>query len=79
MLKVLSTQNQERDYTTNTVLLTENPNEKVPYNTNCKCNPTNGGSGICGCTMGNELVDKKPKTNISYYTTTTFGHINEDC
>ena len=34
--------------------------EEVPYGTICSCNPTNGGSGICGCTMGNQLV-KNPK------------------
>lgn len=31
--------------------------EKVPYHTICSCNPANGGSGICGCIMGNKLVD----------------------
>jgi len=30
---------------------------KVPYHTICSCNPANGGSGICGCTMSNRLVD----------------------
>lgn len=30
---------------------------KVPYHTICSCNPINGGSGICGCTMANTLVD----------------------
>lgn len=45
-------------------------NEKlVPYNTICGCNPTNGGSGICGCIMGNKLVPRNSKSNI--YTTTT--------
>ena len=45
-------------------------NEKlVPYNTICGCNPANGGSGICGCIMGNKLVPKVSKTNI--YTTTS--------
>lgn len=38
--------------------------EKVPYYTNCSCNPQNGGSGICGCVMANQLVDRVPKTNI---------------
>lgn len=23
----------------------------------CSCNPKNGGSGICGCTIGNKLVE----------------------
>ena len=45
-------------------------NEKlVPYNTICGCNPANGGSGICGCIMGNKLVPRNSKSNI--YTTTT--------
>lgn len=30
--------------------------EKVPYHTVCACNPANGGSGICGCTMANTMV-----------------------
>jgi len=30
---------------------------KVPYSEICGCNPKNGGSGICGCVMGNKLVD----------------------
>lgn len=34
--------------------------EEVPYGTICSCNPLNGGSGICGCVMGNKLV-KNPK------------------
>ena len=28
----------------------------VPYGTLCSCNPNNGGSGICGCIMGNKMV-----------------------
>jgi hypothetical protein len=30
----------------------------VPYNTICPCNPANGGSGVCGCTMANQMVKK---------------------
>jgi hypothetical protein len=30
----------------------------VPYYTLCSCNPVNGGSGICGCTMGNQMVSR---------------------
>lgn len=30
---------------------------KVPYFTICSCNPANGGSGICGCVIGNKMVD----------------------
>ena len=31
--------------------------DQVPYNELCSCNPKNGGSGICGCTMANQMVD----------------------
>ena len=31
---------------------------QVPYSEICSCNPKNGGSGICGCTMGNQMVNK---------------------
>lgn len=30
---------------------------KVPYHTICSCNPANGGNGICGCTIANNMVD----------------------
>lgn len=43
--------------------------EEVPYGTICPCNPANGGSGICGCTMGNTMV-KNPK---KYLYKTNFG------
>lgn len=43
--------------------------EMVPYGTYCSCNPANGGSGLCGCIMGNQLVPKRK----SYYTTTTIN------
>lgn len=43
--------------------------EMVPHHTICGCNPANGGSGICGCIMGNKLVPRNSKSNI--YTTTT--------
>lgn len=33
-------------------------NDLVPYHTICGCNPANGGSGICGCTMANQMVRK---------------------
>jgi hypothetical protein len=37
------------------------------YSEICPCNPANGGSGICGCVMGNDLVDD----NIGYTITST--------
>ena len=43
---------------------------KVPYYTICSCNPTNGGSGICGCTIANNMVDNPNilKTTTGAYT-----------
>lgn len=32
--------------------------DSVPYCEICSCNPKNGGSGICGCTMANTLVPR---------------------
>lgn len=31
-------------------------NETVPFYEICSCNPKNGGSGICGCTVANNQV-----------------------
>lgn len=31
---------------------------EVPYHEICGCNPKNGGSGVCGCTMANQMVKK---------------------
>jgi len=30
----------------------------VLYNQLCSCNPKNGGSGICGCTMANQEIKR---------------------
>jgi hypothetical protein len=51
--------------------------DKVPYGTICPCNPANGGSGICGCTMGNQMVDNpakygQPKVNFNTTTSDTY-------
>ena len=40
--------------------------DEVLYADLCPCNPKNGGSGICGCTIGNTMVK-----NPNKYTTTT--------
>ena len=42
---------------------------KVPYALICSCNPANGGSGICGCTMSHKMVDRN--TTITTTSTTT--------
>lgn len=44
--------------------------EKVPYHTICSCNPANGGSGVCGCIIGNELVDPGAHGNFRTRTST---------
>jgi len=50
-------------------ILTDEPDE-VPYHSICSCNPKNGGSGICGCIMGNKMV-RNPKKYL-----TTLGTAN---
>lgn len=55
--------------------------DKVPYGTICPCNPANGGSGICGCIMGNQMVDNpakygQPKTNFTTTTGTAYNSIH---
>jgi hypothetical protein len=36
----------------------DSDNTMVPYHEVCSCNPLNGGSGICACTIGNRLVPR---------------------
>ena len=40
---------------------------QVPFYETCYCNPKNGGSGICGCTMSHKMVDR----NTTFTTTST--------
>jgi hypothetical protein len=35
--------------------------DEVLYGSICSCNPKNGGSGICGCIMGNTMVPNPKK------------------
>ena len=49
-----------------------NPN-MIPYSEICSCNPKNGGSGLCGCTLGNTLV---PKCACGPITTTNSNPIS---
>lgn len=43
----------------------------------CSCNPKNGGSGICGCTIGNKLLPEPNQSNTytqtSWISTPTFN------
>lgn len=50
----------------------QQPSDKVPYHTLCSCNPANGGSGICGCTMANTMVDPNHSTQSTISTSHTF-------
>jgi hypothetical protein len=55
--------------------------DEVPYSEICSCNPKNGGSGICGCVMGNRMVQNPKKYNSSkfdYITTTSTTNIELD-
>ena len=47
----------------------------VPYSEICSCNPKNGGSGICGCIIGNTLV---PKCAWATMTTTNTNPISNN-
>lgn len=51
--------------------------KKVPYNTLCSCNPANGGDGICGCTMGNKMVDVSHDGTLKWTTDTTATYVND--
>lgn len=41
--------------------------DEVPYSEICSCNQKNGGSGICGCVMGNRMVQNPKKYNSLNY------------
>ena len=36
--------------------LQNNTSGLVPFSETCSCNPKNGGSGVCGCSIGDRLV-----------------------
>jgi len=52
-----------------------NEPDEVPYGSICPCNPANGGSGICGCVMGNKMVPN-PKKYPGSITTASTDKIN---
>jgi len=59
--------------------LIDEPDE-VPYHSICSCNPKNGGSGMCGCIMGNKMVrnPKKYQTTLGTANTSTITRIDLD-
>lgn len=50
----------------------------VPFCVICSCNPKNGGSGICNCTMGNKMVPSNTSKNILKNNFTTSNYSNYD-
>jgi len=70
-----NTQSWEKNYPSGFSISSE-PDE-VPYGSICFCNPTNGGSGICGCIMANTMVPNPKKYGYvkSNWKTTTDLHI----
>ncbi len=58
-------------------------NDMVPYGEICSCNPKNGGSGICGCVIGNKLVPRSSNKASSAFNQpadySSFDSRNEDC
>jgi hypothetical protein len=72
LLDLYDSEIQPKNFTPNPLIT--NPcytDDKVPYCEICSCNPKNGGSGICGCIMGNKLVDRNG--GKSNWATTTAG------
>ena len=54
----------------------DNVPDEVPYGQICPCNPKNGGSGICGCVMGNNMVPNPKKYGYPQTTSKTTAEIN---
>ena len=56
--------------------------DEVSYGTICSCNPLNGGSGICGCVMGDRMVPNPKKNgtgnNNNYVTTYSWDKPKQD-
>lgn len=59
----------EQDKPSTVVPIISNEPDEVMYAEICGCNPKNGGSGMCGCIMGNKMVPNpkkygQPKSNF---------------
>jgi hypothetical protein len=52
------------EFDSETSNLIDNSSDEIPYHQICACNPINGGSGVCGCTMGTKMVKKYYKEGI---------------
>ena len=47
--------------------------DEVPYRQICSCNQSNGGSGMCGCIMANQMVKNPKKYGSNTITFTNFN------
>lgn len=56
----------------------ENNDDLVPYHTLCSCNPANGGSGICGCVIANQMVPKNSRSPANRETFFTNMNITQN-
>ena len=65
-------------YVPYTPIIVDREDDMVPYGTICPCNPVNGGSGICGCIMGNRLVPNVKGGGFQQITTTDNIKCNND-
>ena len=53
--------------------------DEVPYASICGCKPIRGGSGVCGCMMGNTMVPNPKKYNKNtIYSSSTNLKISPD-
>ena len=55
------------------VVIIPSESDDVMYSEICGCNPRNGGSGVCGCIMGNTIVKRGGQKEITTY------YCNGDC
>lgn len=55
------------------VLINNDVPDMVPYHTVCSCSKENGGGGICGCVMPNQMVPNPKKYHTTVGTTTTLN------
>jgi hypothetical protein len=51
----------EQDKPSTPATIVTNEPDEVMYAEICGCNPKNGGSGMCGCVMGNKMVPNPKK------------------
>jgi len=59
-------------------IYTQKESTQTTYGEICSCNPKNGGSGICGCTIGNTIVSRPLKSNFYYTNTTTINTLKDE-